>query len=232
MSVIESIKAMIKGERIERATVLRATTLEGVIRHVVIAGDGIRKMTGYEPGMEISVFVDGQAMQVRRKYSVYRFDPQKGEIELLIHLHGQGPGSAWARLLERGDNVWFRGFSGRITLDHGAQAHWFFGDATTLAPFAAIAAAAHGPCEGVIDGDDRIGRVIEALQLPFLQVDKRNGASRQSGIARTLDLPMPTTIYLAGAASTVRDVQNVLLTERGFETGWVRRKNFWGEHRR
>jgi len=83
----------------------------------------------------------------------------------------------------------------------------------------------------VIDGDDRIGRVIDALQLPFVLLDKLHGKSRQSGIARTLDLPAPTTIYLAGAAGTVRDVHTVLLEERGFDAAWVRKKNFWGERR-
>ena len=231
MGVIENIKTWVKQESMQHAAVIAATTLEGVIRHIVLAGEGLRQMRGFEPGMEISVFVDGPAMRVRRKYSVYRFDAERGQLELLVHLHGRGPGSHWAQNLAAGDQVLFRGFSGRITLDTSAQRHWFFGDATTLAPFAAIYAGARGLCEGFIEGDARIGAVVSVLGLPFTWLDTQRQPSRLAAMARMLDEPGPATLYIAGSASSVRSVQDVLLYERGFDPANVRRKNFWGERR-
>lgn len=229
MGIVENLKTWVKQESMQRAAVVSVATLEGVIRHVVLAGEGIKSMQGFEPGMEIAVFVDGAAMRVRRKYSVYRFDAARGQIELLVHLHGRGPGSHWAQQLVAGDAVLFRGFSGRITLDTASQRHWFFGDATTLAPFAAICASARGFCEGFIEGDARVGAVVDALGLPFTWLDNRQQPSRLAAMARMLDEPQPATLYVAGAAHTVRSVQEVLLYERGFEARSVRKKNFWGE---
>lgn len=229
MSILETVKTWVKHETQHRAAVVQVRTLQGVLRHITLEAESFKHMTDYAPGRAVSVYIDGVSQRVGRKYSVYRFDAARGRIELLVHLHGRGPGSAWASLLTVGDNVWLRGFSGRVTLDLARQTHWFFGDATTLAPFAAISRAAQGRCEGFIEGDTRIASLLDELELPFTWLDQAGGkASRQPAMARMLDLPTPAAIYIAGAAQTVRAVQDILLFERGLDRACVRPKPFWG----
>jgi len=234
MTTLENIKSWLINDELRCATVRNVQTLENCLRHIVLAAECITAMQGYLPGLELAVYVDGESQRLRRKYSVFRFHPERGEIELLVYLHGQGPGSHWAAGLQAGDSVWFRGFTGRITLDTQAATHWFLGDETTLAPFAAIAAAAGSRCEGVIEGNGKVQALLETLWLPFTSVPRKPGSdSRLIGIARTLDLPeVNTTIYVAGAARTVAAVNYVLLHERGIDADRVRRKNFWGDKRR
>ncbi|GAB7129180.1 hypothetical protein JCM19000A_36880 [Silvimonas sp. JCM 19000] len=229
MSMLETVKTWVKHESQHRAAVVQVRTLQGSLRHITLEAESFKSMSGYAPGRAVSVYIDGANLRMARKYSVYRFDVERGRIELLVHLHGRGPGSAWASLLALGDNVWLRGFSGRVTLDVTRHTHWFFGDATTLAPFAAISQAAHGLCEGFIEGDARIAALLEELQLPFTWLDQT--ASKRSllpAMARMLDLPAPAAIYVAGAAPTVRAVQDILLFERGLDRACVRPKPFWG----
>lgn len=233
MSTLENIKSWILSEALRSARVLSAETLAGCLRHVVIHSDAIATLSGYSPGMELAIYVDGSTQQLRRKYSVFRFRPEQGEIELLIYLHGQGPGSRWAAQLRPGDTLWFRGFTGRITLDTTASRHWFLGDETTLAPFAAMVAAAQTPCEGVIEGDTRLPALLDHLWLPFTAVSRRTGQdSSLINIARALELTDSTSIYIAGAATTVTAVHHVLARERRIDGERIRRKNFWGDKRR
>lgn len=231
MSTLENIKSWLLNDSLLSATVLRVQTLEADMRHIVLGSEAIATMQGFVPGMELAIYVDGVQQRLRRKYSVFRFHPLRGEIELLVYLHGQGPGSRWAERLQAGDTVWFRGFTGRISLDPNAATHWFLGDETTLAPFAAMVTAAQGRCEGVIEGNARLQPLLDRLWLPFTAVRRKPGDSTLIGIARTLDMPEVTTVYLAGAAQTVAAVNYVLTRERGLDSSGIRRKNFWGGRR-
>jgi ferric-chelate reductase (NADPH) len=100
-------------------------------------------------GFEGVKWVPGQAIQIflgnltKRAYTPMDLDPGAGSACFLIHLHGNGPGSAWAASVKAGDICQVMRPKNSIDFPSIGEPAFFFGDETSLA-----AAQALHRCEG------------------------------------------------------------------------------------
>lgn len=103
-------------------------------RRVSLQGAALRDVA-WTPGDKIQVFLPEHGM---RTYTPLSWDPRSGATELLVYLHGDGPGAAWGRRAEVGDAVQF--FGPRRSIDGSALPAQvvLFGDETSLAVASAL----------------------------------------------------------------------------------------------
>ncbi|NIH71209.1 siderophore-interacting protein [Auritidibacter ignavus] len=59
-----------------------------------------------------------EAKPASRKYSVRRFWPETGAIELYVTRHQRGPGTEWAEDLQPGDTVWIQGVKSGLKISN------------------------------------------------------------------------------------------------------------------
>ncbi|WP_405497328.1 siderophore-interacting protein [Streptomyces sp. NBC_00096] len=206
-----------------------------------VAGEGLRALT-CTPGQQLRVFTgDPGASSLRarlgdlRTYSVWRFDPELGALDLCVLDHlGAGPGARWARAARPGQAVRFRGPEGSFTLRPDAPYHLFAGEETASVALGALLAA--------VPADSRVYGAVETAtagaRLPLHRAGElafvvRGDASPVSSAVlvdavRALDLPdEPGVGYVAGEARTVQLVRDHLVRERGWPRRSVVTKPFW-----
>ncbi len=105
-------------------------------RRLSLQGSDLRDVS-WTPGDKIQVFLPEHGM---RTYTPLSWDSRSGSTELLVYLHGDGPGAAWGRAAQVGDALQFfgprrsidgRALPGRVVL---------FGDETSFAVASALRA--------------------------------------------------------------------------------------------
>ncbi len=182
----------------------------------------------WSPGDKIKILVDASD-GVMRSYTPSRADASTGEMELIAHIHGGGPGSSWADALEVGDQFSFKGPVRSFPVDLGASASWamFFGDETTLGLLQAlkesgVAARVLGAVE-VEQGARGFGEVFDLDELS-------RQASRGDAIvayAREVEIPDGDGVFwLSGEADSVVAIRKILI-ERGVERRRMHIKTYW-----
>jgi NADPH-dependent ferric siderophore reductase len=113
-----------EGERVD------SRGLVGEYVRVVIPPEGSRGLP--EPEFKGEKPVWPKPSPPARKYTVRRYDPQSGELEINVVLHERGRGSAWARALEPGDPVHVLGPKAGYRIDEGYDFYLLAGDETGL----------------------------------------------------------------------------------------------------
>ena len=192
--------------------------------HLVVEGEqlGESPSSVYVPGQEMIVDVGGGR---RRKYSILRRDPARSCVELLVFVHGRGPGADWAASARTGDTT-------RVTRWRGSQIVWdpsardvvFLGDETAIPAFAAIQRASPG--RGLIQGGASLGA---ALDFCGLRVERATRGEALLAYARGVAVHERTTVYVVGSPPSVNAIRQAL-EARGITR--VRAKAFWGKSRR
>ncbi len=67
-----------------------------------------------------------------RNYTAAYYNKQEGLLDIIFHIHGTGPGSAYADNLEVGDEIFISSPRGKKAYDAKAGQHIVFGDETVL----------------------------------------------------------------------------------------------------
>lgn len=224
-------KSKKKDER--RGEVLRVEAVTDQLRRIRFSWSGARAER-FSPGDKIKVYVEGKK---RRSYTPSRVNTKKGWAEIIVHLHGEGPGSKWASKVRPGDSFELDGpgssFKPRWT-KKGRGRVFFFGDATTLGLAAALVDGA--PKGYVIGGALELSAVnagaVSALGLP-LEVCKRSAkGGKLIAYAKSLELdPREDTIWLSGESTSVKALRSLFL-KRGFEKKQLRVKSYWKDRKR
>jgi ferric-chelate reductase (NADPH) len=96
-------------------------------RHISFAGDALRGAT-WEPGDKLQVFLPEVGT---RAYTPLFWDPDAGRTALLVYVHGDSPGAAWARDLASGAAVQLFGPRRSLSANH-ARSIVVFGDETSI----------------------------------------------------------------------------------------------------
>lgn len=110
-----------------RYRVISTTELSPNIRQIRFSGD-IAKLK----------LVIGGASVIRvseteyRNYTIAALDREKGYIEMVIHLHGRGPGSDYIKNLQTGDELYISMPRGHKVYFPDTRQYFFFGDETSL----------------------------------------------------------------------------------------------------
>lgn len=182
----------------------------------------------------VAVPAAGQA-HFRRRYTIRRLDRAVAAVELDVVLHGDGPGSAWARSVRAGDHVEAIGPRGKIGLAPDTDWHLFCGDEAALpAIFTMVEALpAEARAEVVLEvtGPEEEQEPTDVrcrLGLHWLHRAGEPGTGAQLGEAAA-GLPLPAGsghAYVFGELRQVAACRSALLA-RGLAPEQVDHKAYW-----
>jgi NADPH-dependent ferric siderophore reductase len=175
----------------------------------------------------------GEPRPAIRTYTVRRFDPAAGELDVDFVLHdGHGPGAAWARDARPGSWVGVSEPGGRYEPDPHAGFHVVIGDESALPAVATVL--------------DALPRGVPALA--FLEVADAAEEQPLPGSAavhwvhrgpRPPGLPLVEAVraaqlpdgrgqaWLSGESACVRELRRHLLDERGLDRRAVYATGYW-----
>lgn len=196
-------------------TIADTTELAPGLQRLILEGSTLVNAQ-FVPGQEVELRVGGGAF---RHYTPARWNAQ-GAFELIIHLHGQGPGSAWATSARRGDSVVVLGPGGPTRLRDGDWQLWL-GDPTALGLFVALAAKWAKPIFGGIACNNGSYPKAVGVNLPVLYPDGLMDAAAS--------VPLPKgrgQAVLAGRGDHVALARKILI-QRGFPSRDIQTRAFW-----
>jgi NADPH-dependent ferric siderophore reductase len=179
------------------------------------------------------VWPAGEPRPAIRTYTVRRFDPAAGELDVDFVLHeGHGPAAAWARDARPGAWVGVSEPGGRYEPDPTADFHVVIGDETALpavatvlealpagAPALAFLEVADAGEEQVLPGSARVRWVHRGAAEP---------GEPLAAAVQSAELPAGKgQVWLSGESACVRDLRKHLLDERGIERRLVYATGYW-----
>ncbi|MBB5953734.1 NADPH-dependent ferric siderophore reductase [Saccharothrix tamanrassetensis] len=136
--------------RIRETAVVRKEMVGSGLLRVTLGGPGAAGFEAHSPDEHVKlVFPDpdgtlrlpepnGQTLRwprpspTSREYTVRRYDPAAGEIDIDVALHDGGLGSEWALTVEPGEVVHVAGPPGGLIVPHGYDRYLLAGDITAL----------------------------------------------------------------------------------------------------
>jgi NADPH-dependent ferric siderophore reductase len=175
----------------------------------------------------------GEPRPTIRTYTVRRFDPDAGELDVDFVLHeGHGPAAAWARDARPGAWVGVSEPGGRYVPDPAAAFHLVVGDETALPAVTTVLAAlpiavpaiAHLEVADAAEEQPLPGRAI----VHWVHRGTRPPGKPLAEAVRTATLPPGAgQAWLAGESACVRDLRRHLLDDRGLERRAVYATGYW-----
>lgn len=241
-------------------TVCSATWLTPAMVRLVLGGDGLAGFpvpvhtdayvnvavpppdAPYQAPFDLEVVRDAQPRHLqpaRRRYTVRRFDPVRGEVTLDVVAHHGGPGGTWAAGAMVGDALVLTGPSGGYRPDPRADHHLLVGDESALPAIAASLEVLPGGARGtallVVDGPDHELDLAhpEGVELRWLHRSgepPRDARLLPDAVAALPDLPGRVHAFVHGEAGEVREVRRHLLAERGLERSALSCSPYWRRH--
>ncbi|GAA3029624.1 siderophore-interacting protein [Actinokineospora globicatena] len=136
--------------RVRAATVVRTAMVGSGLLRVTLGGVGTAGFEAHAPDEHVKVLFpdpdgtlrlpepNGDVLRwpkpslTSREYTVRRYDPATGELDLDIALHEGGLGSDWARAVEPGAVVHVAGPPGGLIVPHRYDRYLLAGDLTAL----------------------------------------------------------------------------------------------------
>ncbi|WP_261558995.1 siderophore-interacting protein [Frankia tisae] len=182
----------------------------------------------WAPGQEIEFRVGTRAF---RHYNVLAYDEPAGVLGVLIHLHGDGPGSTWAGGREVGEQVVVLGPGGSLG-QRPAERRLLLGDATTLGTFAGMIAAGPPGFVGAVEVAAADVAAAEKLVpgLAVVPAQAEPGAALRGWLTASLaDLgPVPADVaYLLGHAQTIQELRTILRSSSTLDRRAIVTKPYW-----
>lgn len=180
------------------------------------------------------VWPPGEPRPAIRTYTVRRYDPATGELDVDFVLHeGHGPAAAWARDARPGAWVGVSEPGGRYAADPDAAFHLVIGDESALPAVATVLAAlpAGVPALAYLEVAD----AAEEQPLPgdFTAAHWVHRGDRPAGepltdAVRAAVLPDGGgQAWLSGESACVRELRAHLLDDRGFDRRRVYATGYW-----
>ncbi len=135
---------------VREAAVVRTTMLGSALLRVTLGGPGTAGFEAHSPDEHVKfLFPDpdgtlrlpepnGHMLRwpkpspISREYTVRRYDPATGELDIDVALHDGGLGSDWARAARPGDTVHVAGPPGGLIVPHNYDRYLLAGDITAL----------------------------------------------------------------------------------------------------
>ncbi len=216
-------------------TVVAAFDVTPRMRRVSLVGE---TMDGFQsrPGQDLVLNLpDAHGGAARRHYTIRRFDPLEGRIDIDFVLHGASPATDWARRAKLGDEIVADGPRGRTTVRGHADWRLFTGDETALPGIAAMIESLPAGERAIafieIAGaeDEQPIETPAQLELTWLH---RGGAPRAPSLGllealTTFQLPPGDgQACVIGETSTVR-AQRQGLIARGLAKDRIAAEGYW-----
>jgi NADPH-dependent ferric siderophore reductase len=215
------------------ARVARARDHAPRIRHRTLAAE----LAGAAPASEAAVrFPSADGKTEERHYSIWKRDAGAGTFDLCVTLHGNGPGSRWARACREGDAVEVS-VSRALPVELFAEAgeHVFLGDETSIATADALMRALPdgARARAIFEMADPAHRwpdaeIARPADVAWIAREGRPGASL-AAFAGALRLPDPerAAAYVTGEAWLCASVAAALVKGAGLPPHHVRALPFW-----
>lgn len=180
------------------------------------------------------VWPTGQARPAIRTYTVRRFDPAAGELDVDFVLHaGHGPAAAWARTARPGAWVGVSEPGGRWEPDATADFHVVIGDESALPAVATVLEALVGADVAVLAFLE-VANAAEEQPLPGTAelhwVHRGDRAAGEPLVEAVRAAGFPTgaaQAWLAGESGAVRELRRHLLDDRGLDRRRVYATGYW-----
>ncbi|GAB3507050.1 siderophore-interacting protein [Amycolatopsis cihanbeyliensis] len=136
--------------RIRRTEILRTRMVGAGLLRVTLGGPGVAGFEAHSPDEHVKlIFPDGDGTlrlpepngsmlrwprpsPTTREYTVRRYDPAAGELDIDVALHPGGLGSNWARAARPGEAVHVAGPPGGLIVPHSYDRYLLAGDITAL----------------------------------------------------------------------------------------------------
>jgi NADPH-dependent ferric siderophore reductase len=221
---------------------------------VTLTGDALAGLGGEGPDRRIKMFFPapgqdrpavpratsggpvwpaGEARPAMRTYTVRRFDPQAGELDVDFVLHdGHGPAAAWARDARPGCWVGVSEPGGRYLPDPGADFHVVIGDESALPAVATVLAALPPGVPGTAFVE--VADAAEEQRLPgeavvhWVHRGRRAAGEPLVEAVRAAAFPAGRgQAWLAGESAAVKELRGHLLTERKLDRRLVYATGYW-----
>lgn len=212
------------------AHVCEVADLAPRLRRVRFAGAALRGIS-FRAGQEVEFRVSERAF---RHYTPASFDPQQGTFDVLFFLHGNGPGSAWAKALQQSQPVNVLGPAGGFHLVQEAATHVFLGDETSLGVFRAMRTATAARVTGAVEVDAGADdwTALSQLDLPAVTRDGQRGGALRRWLEGFAEAPSDrVAFYLVGHAATIVELRAALL-KRGWPRRAIHTKAYWADGKR
>ncbi|WP_166454952.1 siderophore-interacting protein [Duganella aquatilis] len=165
---------------------------------------------------------------MQRTYPPIDWDAANGRTRILVYLHGDAPGTRWARALRAGDRCVVFGPRKSVRLD-APSGVILFGDETSLGLAAALASQAplHLLLEVSADADAALGQ----LGLRDAQCCGRNASDThlialEGRLSALLQAHPAADIVLSGRAGAIQPMAR-LLRQHGVAAAQRQSKAYW-----
>jgi len=219
-------------------TVTRVEDLTPRMRRITMTGDALRTLPVSLPGQWVKLFFPAQAgaRPQGRAYTIRRFDPGTGAMEVDFVLHGDtGPASRWACAARPGDVVQLAGPRAGYRIDPLAPAQLLIGDATALPAMAAIletlpqGVAAHVFAEVAAHTEEQhfASRADLAVTWVHSGIEPPGTTGQLELAVQRAILPATPQIWLAGESFMVRAILTHLLVDRGIWHTSIDSAGYW-----
>ena len=217
-----------------KATVIYKEQIAPKVYYVRIQSESL-KDHHYIPGEHVRIFVgidkDTALDSKLRTYSIWDHDRSRGTIDLAMCMHSTGIGATWAAQVRTGEDIYYMGPKGKLTIDYAAESSLMIGDPSALSHMCAIRrhiapgkknfgiTYAHDPADHYADIDG--SRPFRFLQLEY---DPTEALISEADALKD-NLSERPVIYLGGDARVCKSLG------RHFRNNWpnatVRARGFW-----
>lgn len=224
-SVVKARAARAMGHPIE---VVHNQRLTPSVARLVFEGAGLEGVN-WTPGDKVKLGAEGAFLKSYTPMSVER---QTGRMEIIFHLHGQGPASRWAASAAPGDRAVYLGPARSMPFTTDVSWARFHGDETTLGLARALIDALEPGVE--VAGGIELARpdlaAVQALELPLAAVERR-GAHGVAALEHASTVPIGDgrgVIWLSGHADSVRALRDHYRA-RGVDPSDICVKPYWSD---
>ena len=205
------------------STLVRAEWLSDRCRRLVLAGGSLRDVR-WTPGDKVQVHLPNVGM---RTYTPARWDAINGEAELIAYVHGEAPGSVWARDLALASRVQL--FGPRRSLAVGGAQVIVVGDETSIA--LALANGVAEPAIFEVSEREQIRTAMATLGMRDATLvarapDDSHLAELIDAIAATLTRTPNATLALSGRAQMIQTIRRGL-KRRSIQPRTTIAKAYW-----
>jgi NADPH-dependent ferric siderophore reductase len=200
-------------------------------RLFTVAGDGLKDVD-WRPGWKSKLDVETFTLRV---YTPIRWDRDRGEVQYLAYVHGNGPGSLWAEMLNPGDVFKLAGPRHSLDFSNIARPAIFFGDETSIGVAASFGATVSG-FKGIsflfeADSTAEAGQALTRLGLGRVQIVERQSNDAHHGaveaaLAALMEKERPASFILTGKAGSIQHL-NRALRQRGVSSAQLMVKAYW-----
>ena len=199
-------------------------------RLITLGGEALRN-AGWTPGDKIQIQLGGWT---QRTYTPMAWDAENGRTRILVYLHGDAPGTRWARTLRIGGDCVVFGPRKSVRLPRPQSTMILFGDETSLGLAAALADQMSAPTVlGLFEVSSAADTapVIERLDLKQATLCARTASDGhfselETRMSALLQAHAEADIVLTGRAGAIQRMIR-LLKDRDIDAGRRQSKAYW-----